>query len=145
MKIPPKLIQLQQLHNDMASMLALLYSPEGLQVFSEMAKENFTISWSKLTPEEAHTLLFFLAIAEQIQVVSQYQPESLTLIPKIAFDGFSNALRQLTPYRELLQKIEAKLLTPFEVKILAGELDIANGRGISFTLEELNDLVNNAA
>ena len=145
MKIPVKYLQLQKMQTDTAAMLALLYSPEGMEFFTEMAQDNFTVVWSRLTTEEAHAILFLLNIAEQIKAIFAYQPESLNLIPRVVFDGFSNALHQLTPYRDLLQRIEARELTPYEVKILAGEIEIAQGQGVSMTMDQLNALLVDAA
>ena len=145
MKIPAKLVQIQQLQNDVIAMLTFLYSPEGIQVFTDMAQEDFSIAWGELTSEEARAFLFLLNTADQINAVVQYQPGSLTLMPQVAIQAFSNASTKLSAYRELLKTIEQNLLSPLEAKIRAGEISIAQGQGVSMSVNQLNNLLVNAA
>lgn len=144
MTIPAKLLQLQKLQGDAVAMLTLLYSPEGMEVFTEMAQDDFSLGWSQLNPQEAQAILFLLNVAQQIVTLSQEQPQSLMFIPKYAFDGFFNVVKQLSPYRAVLTRIEAGELTPYEAKILAGEIQINQGKGIAMSMDQLNALLVNA-
>ena len=145
MKIPAKLLQIQRLQNDVTAMLAFLYSPEGIQVFSDMAEDDFSIAWGELTAEEAHAFLFLLNVADQINAVAQYQPGTLSLMPQVAFKALSNASTKLSAYRELLRKIEQNQLSSLEAKIGAGEISISQGQGVSMPVDQLNKLLVNAA
>lgn len=125
----------------MAALLAMLYSPEGLQTFGEMANDSFRIAWGELTSEEAHALLLLLGVAEQMQAIV----ESLSFMPLVVLRGLGNAHAQLFPFRALLQEIEAGQLPPLEAKIRAGEISIAQGKGTSMSVDHLNTLLVNTA
>ena len=142
MKLPVNLLKGR---SDVAALLAMLYSPEGLQTFGEMADNSFHITWGELTGEEAHALLLLLGAAEQMRAVIEQGPQSLSFMPMVILKGFSNAYTQLSPYRTLLQELEAGQLSPLEAKIRAGEISIAQNRGFSVSTDQLANLLVDAA
>lgn len=142
MKLPLNLLKSR---NDVAALLAMLYSPEGLQTFGEMADNSFRIAWGELTTEGAYALLLLLGAAEQMQSIIGQDSQSLSFMPLVVLKGFGNAYTQLSPYRELLQEIELGQLSPLEAKVRAGEISIAQGKGTLLSVDQLNTLLVDAA
>lgn len=138
-------VNLLKSRNDVAGLLAMLYSPEGLRTFGEIADNSFKISWGELTSEEARALLLVLGAAEQMQVVIGQGPQSLSFMPIIVLKGLTNAHAQLSPYRTLLQEIEAGGVPPLEAKIRAGEISISQHKGVSMSVDQLSNLLVDAA
>ena len=142
MKIPAKLIQS---YTDVAAMLAFLYSPEAIEVFTEMATDDFAIGWEELTPEEAHALLTLLTIGSTVLSEVDKSPERFGLMPILVVRAFRNACLKLAPYKDLLQRVFEKQLSPFEAKILGRDLSLHQGEGIRMTMDQLNNRLVNAA
>lgn len=142
MKLPPHLLKSQ---NDIASLLTMLYTPDGLQAFGEMAEDKVNIAWAEVTPEEAHAILLLLTAGIQMQKLIEQASDIITFVPPVVLKGLANMYRQLWPYHSLLMDIEARRASGLEAKIRAGEISIANGQGVSMSVEQLNSLLLNAA
>lgn len=133
-----------RIHNDVVSLLRLLYSPEGIQVFEEMATEPLAIRWGELTDDQAHYVLFLLDVAESFTGID-VKPEMFGLMPPIVGRALARIANELRIYRPVLEGLASGKLSRFEAKLLAGEIDIDNGRGIVLTIDELKKMTINAA
>ena len=94
-------------------MLMLLYSPEGIQAFTEMATDEFAIQWSELTPDEAHYLLFLVNLADQVKSIAHHA-EVFSLMPPIVNKALTTVLAKLSIYRPVLEGIALGNYSPFE-------------------------------
>ncbi|GAB3956374.1 hypothetical protein GCM10028805_46040 [Spirosoma harenae] len=145
MKPFPAFLQSQQrIHNDVVSMLALLYSPEGIEAFTEMASGNFSIDWEQLTHDQAHWILYLLGVAESYTVL-EHKPDIFSLMPPIIDKALHVVATKLGVYRPILEGIEAGRLSSFEAKVLGGDMDIRQGKGVTVSVDDLLTQLENAA
>jgi hypothetical protein len=134
LKIPPTLLQAR---SEMVAMLALLFSPEGIQTFTEIAENEFVISWGELTADEARAILFLLGIAESF-VAEPIAPNPFGLMPPIVAKALHNVANRLGRYRPVLEPLSKGKLSSLDAVIQSSEIDFATGYSRSFSLEELN-------
>ena len=142
MKIPAAILKTP---NDIAAGLALLYSPSGLSALSLFAQDHFPIYWGELTPEEAHLHVVLVDTALAIQWLYEQSPESISLMPTIILQASAKVRQQIAPYRDILLKIADGELIGLAAKIAAGERSIELGQGVSYSLETLNQVLENEA
>lgn len=142
MTLPANLLQTR---NETVGLLAMLYSPQGLQMFAEMADDSYKVAWQELTAEEARSLLYLLNVSEQIGTVASRDLNSLGLMPVTVLKGLTSAEKRLAPYRNVLTAIEAGQLSPLEAKVQAGEIAVVQGKGVVLSTDELTNLLADAA
>jgi hypothetical protein len=144
MKIPP---QLRHMYGQdiLASAFQVIFSHEGIQVFEEIANDDFAITWSELSREEAYALGILWQMADATKTLLASEPSDLVLLPVVLIKAYGNVLAKLTPYVSLLQRVAAQELTPFEAKVLGGAIELKQGEGKIYELDQLPYLTADAA
>ncbi|TAE32940.1 MAG: hypothetical protein EAZ91_03510 [Cytophagales bacterium] len=148
MKIPAPLLYLQG-QNVLTNAFQIVFSPEGIQAFEEMANSDFPITWSELSREEAQALLFIWQVSDAMRSTLSSESSTvlpvLTLLPAVFIQASANILSKLTPYVPLLQQIASGEVTPFEAKILGGDIELRQGNRKVYTIDQLQHLTADAA
>jgi hypothetical protein len=148
MKIPSQLLHLQG-SNVLVNAFQVVFSPEGIQAFKEMANSDFAITWSELSREEAKALLFTWQLSDAMRTTLSGDPSSvpvvLNLLPAVFIQASANIRVRLTPYTSLLKRIAAGELTAFEAKVLGGEIELQQGKSKRYTIDQLHSLIADAA
>lgn len=110
-----------------------------------MGRDDFSIDWGSLPPDEAHALLAMARLAGELRRAVDTNPSDFSLLPLAAIRGVINIDNRLSVYAGLLEAIAAGRVSGLGAVIAAGEIDFSMGRGRRFSFDELTTWLNNAA